>query len=329
MDERHRRKGVNRPPRPSRADRRGRSTPGCCAYARSTRRFLVLLRGRRAASPPCWSSPRPGSSPLIVAGAFVQHRSARLVAYAPDRALWPSSPAGPSWPGRPSAPRTGPRPRPSPSCGGPRSSTSPPWGRPGSSARDPGKLGVLLTTGARRPGRLLLPLPAPAVPGRHRPGHRHRRRGRRRLDQCRAHRGHRPAHPAVHGAGRRHHQGPDGAPACARCSGWPATSSTSWPGLPTLKVFGRAKAQARAIREVTDRYRSATMATLRLAFLSSLILELLATISVALVAVAVGLRLLGGHMSLRRRPLRARPRPRGLPAPPRSSAPTTTPAPTA
>ena len=68
-------------------------------------------------------------------------------------------------------------------------------------------------------------------------------------------------------------------------------------GLPTLKVFGRAKAQARAIAEVTERYRSATMATLRLTFLSSLILELLATVSVALVAVAVGLRLLGGAMT--------------------------------
>jgi ATP-binding cassette subfamily C protein CydCD len=68
-------------------------------------------------------------------------------------------------------------------------------------------------------------------------------------------------------------------------------------GLPTLKVFGRAKAQARSIAMVTDRYRSATMATLRLTFLSSLILELLATVSVALVAVAVGLRLLGGHMA--------------------------------
>jgi ATP-binding cassette, subfamily C, bacterial CydCD len=68
-------------------------------------------------------------------------------------------------------------------------------------------------------------------------------------------------------------------------------------GLPTLKVFGRAKAQARSIAAVTNRYRSTTMATLRLTFLSSLILELLATVSVALVAVAVGLRLLGGHMT--------------------------------
>lgn len=70
-------------------------------------------------------------------------------------------------------------------------------------------------------------------------------------------------------------------------------------GLPTLKVFGRAKAQAAAIGEMTDRYRHTTMLTLRTAFLSSLVLELLATISVALVAVAVGLRLLGGHLDLR------------------------------
>ena len=68
-------------------------------------------------------------------------------------------------------------------------------------------------------------------------------------------------------------------------------------GLPTLKVFGRAKAQARAIAEVTDRYRTTTLATLKLTFLSSLILELLATVSVALVAVAVGLRLLDGDMN--------------------------------
>jgi len=68
-------------------------------------------------------------------------------------------------------------------------------------------------------------------------------------------------------------------------------------GLPTLKVFGRAKAQARAIAEVTNRYRTTTLATLKLTFLSSLILELLATVSVALVAVAVGLRLLDADMN--------------------------------
>ena len=68
-------------------------------------------------------------------------------------------------------------------------------------------------------------------------------------------------------------------------------------GLPTLKIFGRAKVQAKSIADVTDRYRATTLSTLRLTFLSSLILELLATVSVALVAVAVGLRLLGGDMS--------------------------------
>jgi thiol reductant ABC exporter CydD subunit len=70
-------------------------------------------------------------------------------------------------------------------------------------------------------------------------------------------------------------------------------------GLPTLKVFGAAKRQARVIAEISDRHRLATLAALRVTFLSSLILELLSTISVALVAVAVGLRLLGGHLDLR------------------------------
>ncbi|MFI6583253.1 thiol reductant ABC exporter subunit CydD [Embleya sp. NPDC050493] len=69
-------------------------------------------------------------------------------------------------------------------------------------------------------------------------------------------------------------------------------------GLPTLKVFGRAKAQARSIRTITDDYRRATLKTLRIAFLSSFALELLATISVALVAVGVGLRLVDGELSL-------------------------------
>jgi thiol reductant ABC exporter CydD subunit len=70
-------------------------------------------------------------------------------------------------------------------------------------------------------------------------------------------------------------------------------------GLPTLKVFGRAKGQARAILELTERQRRLTMRTLRLAFLSSLVLELLATLSVALVAVGIGLRVVGGSLDLR------------------------------
>jgi ATP-binding cassette subfamily C protein CydD len=70
-------------------------------------------------------------------------------------------------------------------------------------------------------------------------------------------------------------------------------------GLPTLKVHGRAGAQVRVIRQVTERYRLATMATLRIAFTSALALELLATLGTALVAVSVGLRLLDGRMEYR------------------------------
>jgi ATP-binding cassette subfamily C protein CydCD len=70
-------------------------------------------------------------------------------------------------------------------------------------------------------------------------------------------------------------------------------------GLTTLRVFGRAQAQAKSVSEVTGAYRRATLATLRLAFLSALVLELLATYSVALVAVAIGLRLEDGHLGLR------------------------------
>ncbi|WP_030798271.1 thiol reductant ABC exporter subunit CydD [Streptomyces sp. NRRL S-337] len=69
-------------------------------------------------------------------------------------------------------------------------------------------------------------------------------------------------------------------------------------GLPTLKVFGRAKAQAAAIRTITGEYRRATLRTLRIAFLSSFALELLATISVALVAVGIGMRLVNGELDL-------------------------------
>ncbi|MEU8826173.1 thiol reductant ABC exporter subunit CydD [Streptomyces sp. NPDC048636] len=69
-------------------------------------------------------------------------------------------------------------------------------------------------------------------------------------------------------------------------------------GLPTLKVFGRAKAQAESIRAITADYRRATLKTLRLAFLSSFALELLSTVSVALVAVGIGMRLVHGEMDL-------------------------------
>ncbi|MEV7570218.1 thiol reductant ABC exporter subunit CydD [Streptomyces tanashiensis] len=69
-------------------------------------------------------------------------------------------------------------------------------------------------------------------------------------------------------------------------------------GLPTLKIFGRAKAQAESIRTITSEYRQATMRTLRIAFISSFALELLATLSVALVAVTIGTRLVHGELDL-------------------------------
>jgi ATP-binding cassette, subfamily C, bacterial CydD len=68
-------------------------------------------------------------------------------------------------------------------------------------------------------------------------------------------------------------------------------------GLTTLKVFGRARSQAEVIGRVTDAHRTATMSVLRVAFLSSLVLELAAALATALVAVEVGLRLLGGHIA--------------------------------
>jgi ATP-binding cassette, subfamily C, bacterial CydD len=67
-------------------------------------------------------------------------------------------------------------------------------------------------------------------------------------------------------------------------------------GLPTLKIFGRAKDQERVIGAITSEYRASVMATLRIAFLSALVLELSAALATALVAVEVGLRLLYGHL---------------------------------
>mgnify|MGYP001815224426 FL=1 len=67
-------------------------------------------------------------------------------------------------------------------------------------------------------------------------------------------------------------------------------------GLTTLKILGRSRAQIEVIGEVTDAFRSSSMAVLRIAFLSALVLELVATLSVAVVAVEIGLRLLGGRL---------------------------------
>ncbi len=67
-------------------------------------------------------------------------------------------------------------------------------------------------------------------------------------------------------------------------------------GLPTLRAFNRGAVQAERIASVSDEYRRTTMGTLRLAFLSGAILELAATLGIALVAVVVGVRLAEGNI---------------------------------
>ena len=69
-------------------------------------------------------------------------------------------------------------------------------------------------------------------------------------------------------------------------------------GLSTLKVFGRQHRAATSIERVTDAYRTETMRVLRVSFLSGFALELLASISVAIVAVSVGFRLIDGSLTL-------------------------------
>ena len=69
-------------------------------------------------------------------------------------------------------------------------------------------------------------------------------------------------------------------------------------GLTTLKVYGREKLQSKKLHEVGEKYRIETMQVLRISFLSSLALELIATLSVALLAVTIGLRLVNGSMPL-------------------------------
>ncbi len=70
-------------------------------------------------------------------------------------------------------------------------------------------------------------------------------------------------------------------------------------GLTTLKIFGQSKAHAKSIAKATDQFRDRTMAVLRITFLSALALELLATLSTAVIAVEIGLRLLYARMEFR------------------------------
>ncbi len=69
-------------------------------------------------------------------------------------------------------------------------------------------------------------------------------------------------------------------------------------GIPTLRALGRARGPEQRIAELAAAHRRSAMATLRLAFLSALVLELLATLGVALIAVGIGLRLVFGEMTL-------------------------------
>lgn len=71
-------------------------------------------------------------------------------------------------------------------------------------------------------------------------------------------------------------------------------------GLTTLKLFNREGAQTETIRAVTDRFRRTTLSVVRIAFLSALALEFLATISIAVIAVEIGVRLLYGFITFER-----------------------------
>jgi len=68
-------------------------------------------------------------------------------------------------------------------------------------------------------------------------------------------------------------------------------------GLTTLKILGQSQAQIGVIAKVSERYREITMSVLRVTFLSALVLELVSTLSTAVVAVEIGLRLLYGRLS--------------------------------
>lgn len=69
-------------------------------------------------------------------------------------------------------------------------------------------------------------------------------------------------------------------------------------GLPTLKALGREQGPRRRVAELGHAYNATTMATLRVAFLSGAVLEFITTLSVAIIAVQIGFRLLYGHLDL-------------------------------
>ncbi|PTN36981.1 thiol reductant ABC exporter subunit CydD [Desulfonatronum sp. SC1] len=68
-------------------------------------------------------------------------------------------------------------------------------------------------------------------------------------------------------------------------------------GLTTLRLFNATRREARIIAEITDDYRESTLSVLRIAFLSALVLEFFSTVSLAVVAVIIGFKLLSGSMA--------------------------------
>lgn len=68
-------------------------------------------------------------------------------------------------------------------------------------------------------------------------------------------------------------------------------------GIVTLKIFDASRREARIIEEISEEYRRSTMSVMRVAFTSALMLELISTVSIAIVAIASGLRMLAGTMS--------------------------------
>lgn len=69
-------------------------------------------------------------------------------------------------------------------------------------------------------------------------------------------------------------------------------------GMLTLKLFSQSQPEALRVKQIADAYRQDTMAVLRVAFLSSLVLEFLATVAIAMIAVLIGFRLMWGEMTL-------------------------------
>ncbi len=289
--------------------------PRLLRHAAAARRFVGAHRRGRAWPPPAWSSSRPSCSRSGIDRAFLD--GAGLAELAPLLSgCSPWSPAAPcsAWAARGRrAPRRAPTssascaPGSSPTCcASDRAHPRPAADRRAGHPRHPRP---------RRARRLLRPLPADAAGRRDRAGH---RRPARILfaDWVAAvdHRADRAAHPAVHDPRRPAHPARHPPPV--------AHPGRARPPLPRRRRRARRRWSRSAgpaprpggCARLTEEYRRATMRTLRVAFLSALVLELLATLSVALVAV-VGRAAAGrGPARPRHRAAGAHARARGLPA---------------